>query len=94
LPKLPAAAPPTEIPGPKFAWVIPFTKVVYCPVILTVTVCPALALDGFNATVGDGLIVREELLDETKVLPVEVVPSSEILYAVGEATLMELGITK
>ena len=40
LPKLPGTPPPTEIPGPKFAWVTPFAKVVYCPAMATVKVCP------------------------------------------------------
>ena len=40
------------------------------------------------------MIVREELFEETKALPVEVLPRSEILYTVGEVTLIELGIRK
>jgi hypothetical protein len=56
--------------------------------------CPAWALAGFKVTAAGGLIVREELFMETNGTPAAVVPAMETLYAVGELTLMELGITK
>jgi hypothetical protein len=93
-PLLPAPAPPTEIPGPKFASVNPFAKVVYWPVIDTVKDCPAWALEGFKVIAAGGLMVREELFTETNAAPVVVVPAMETLYAVGEVTLIEPGITK
>ena len=38
-PNAPAAPPPTAMPGPKFALVVPLTQLVKTPVTLTLSVC-------------------------------------------------------
>jgi hypothetical protein len=75
----PAAAPPTEIPAPKLAWVAPCTKFVSCPVIVTTRFCwPCLPVPGFtDEIVAPGSIVREALFELAKAPPVVVVPETD-----------------
>jgi hypothetical protein len=56
----PAGAPPTEIPGPKFACVAPWKKLLNVPVIATTRFCPGAPLTGFNEIVAGGLMVNVE----------------------------------
>ncbi len=39
-PKPPSAAPPTDIPAPKLACVVPCEKLVFCAMTVTETLCP------------------------------------------------------
>ena len=81
----PAAAAPTDIPGPKLAVVLPLTKLVYCPVIVTETE-PEAAEVGLIWIDAGGLIVKAALLVLAKLWPVEVLPETETLKRVGAAT--------
>ena len=47
-PNAPAVPPPTAMPGPKFARVLPFRKLVNVPAISTVWLRPLPEDDGFN----------------------------------------------
>src|SRR5271157_1702471 len=79
-PDAPSAAPPTDIPAPKFACVTPCTKLVYCPTKSTDMVCPANARAGDKETICDGgLTVRADALPLKKVTPVEVAPAIDTL---------------
>ena len=52
-PNVPAVAPPTEMPGPKLAVVVPLTQFVKAPVKLTLSVCVGRIVFGLIAiTVG------------------------------------------
>jgi hypothetical protein len=74
-PLAPAVAPPTEIPGPKFACVDPTANVVYCPVIVTEIDCPCCALFGdTDAMEAAGFTVNDDELRLLNVLPVVVAP--------------------
>ncbi len=79
-PDAPSAAPPTDIPAPKFACVTPGTKFVYCPTKSTEMVCPANARAGDKETIcAGGLTVRADALPLKKATPVEVVPAIDTL---------------
>ena len=74
-PFAPAAAPPTEIFGPKFAWVTPLTKFVYLPLMVTEKVCPCSPVVGEIDVMNEGgLIVRFEEFELWNALPVMVWP--------------------
>src|SRR5580692_890176 len=45
-PETPSAAPPTLMPGPKLAVVVPLTQLVYWPVMVTVTEAPGVPMLG------------------------------------------------
>jgi hypothetical protein len=57
-PQPPSDPLPTAIPGPKLADVTPCEKLVYVPVIVTCTVCPAVPDDWLKDTIEGGLMVR------------------------------------
>jgi hypothetical protein len=50
-PKVPAAAPPTEIPGPKLAFVVPLTQLVKAPVTVTLSDCVGAIAFGLIAVI-------------------------------------------
>ena len=53
-PLAPGADPPTEMFGPKFAWVTPLTKLVNLPLIVTETVCPCNPVAGEIDAIDEG----------------------------------------
>jgi hypothetical protein len=80
-PKAPAAAPPTEIPGPKLANVAPWKKKVNFALIVTATLLPTCPDAGFNEVIeAGGLIVTADVLPLVKLdVPSAVVPDTETL---------------
>src|SRR5579864_4618413 len=63
-PGWPSVPPPTDVPGPNVAIVVPCTKCVYAPIIATCNEIPALPLLGDTlCRVGTPLIVRANGLD-------------------------------
>jgi hypothetical protein len=85
-PVAPCEAPPTEIPGPKFATVLPWKKLLKDPVIVTVRLWPGAPMAELRTIAAGGLIVTDEALLLAKLTPVEVVPDRVTLYAVGAFT--------
>jgi hypothetical protein len=53
-PAAPAAAPPTAIPAPNIACVLPLAKLMFDPLIVTVAVVPAFAESGLSEIDGGG----------------------------------------
>ena len=91
-PKVPASAPPTDIPAPKFALVTPWMKFVPNAVIVTEMCSPAWPDDGFRAMiVPDGSMTNAEVLPLEKATPVDVVPATESWYVVGIETARDVG---
>jgi len=77
-PAAPAAAPPTEMFGPKAACDTPLTKFVYLPLIVTVRVCPCSPELGERDVIVDvGLTVSAEEFELWNGVPVVVVPEIE-----------------
>ena len=65
----------------------------YEPTRFTVNVWPCCPLDGDTLTVPDGSIVRLELFELEKVVPVAVVPEMVTRYATGALTTTVAGTT-
>jgi hypothetical protein len=81
-PNAPAAAPPTAMPGPKLATVLPWKKLVYSPVMVTCTCCPAPPEDGLmaasDAREAGGLSVTCALFPLMNVTKLSAVPERDI----------------
>jgi hypothetical protein len=73
-PYAPSAAPPTEIPGPKFACVVPWTNVVLLPVRVTVRVSPSDPLVGLIDESRGETTFKVAEFELEKVVPVELLP--------------------
>jgi hypothetical protein len=71
-------APPTEMPGPKLAEVLPLTKLVYSPVMVT-EVEPAVAEAGLSWIEAAGLTMRLAWLVLAKLWPVDMLPETNTL---------------
>jgi hypothetical protein len=94
-PRVPGAAPPTEMPAPKVAVVEPWTKFVPMPEMVTDRACPGCPVIGLTATMlVDGVMVKVAPLLLESPTPARVVPAIETLYAVGLATFTDAGIWK
>jgi hypothetical protein len=86
-PLAPAAPPPTEIPGPKFAVVAPWKKFENEPVIVTLKVCPGFPNAGESSVIdAGGLIVKVELFVLANGEPCSAAPDMDTRYAVGLVT--------
>jgi hypothetical protein len=92
-PNAPAAAPPTAMPGPKLATVLPWKKLVFSPVMVTCTCCPAPPEAGLTeATEAEALRVTCALFPLMNVTPLSAVPERDIQYGVGVARTTLEGI--
>jgi hypothetical protein len=79
-----AAAPPTEIPGPKLAVVAPWAKLEKVPLMAIESDCPCFPVAGTKATLAGGSMVRFAVFVLLKATPPAVVPAMLTRYGVGE----------
>jgi hypothetical protein len=91
-PNPPGAPPPTLIPAPKLAWVLPCTKFVNWPERVVAKDCPGCPEAGLTSIAAAGMMFKDEALLLAKARPDADVPATDTEYWVGSETLIALGI--
>jgi hypothetical protein len=77
-PELPSAAPPTEMPGPKLACVLPWKKLLKVPVMVTVKLCPGCPELGFRLAIeAGGFTINVAVFALENLTPDAVLPMTE-----------------